>query len=453
MSSHEQISPISKVNLIKFLLPSLVGILLFLTPITYDGKQTIAMATLTNWLRVPLEPFLLEIIVGIVVIAAIGSGYFIAAKPDWQKTHPSLYAIGHTTPIWFFIRLVGAVIGVMVYFKIGPEFVWSAATGQTVFIDIGSVIFFIFLVACMLMPFLTDYGFMEFIGALLRKPFAILFKLPGRAAIDATASLVSAAAVGMLITINQYERGYYSARQSSVVATNFSIVSVPFSLAIAEVSGIGHMFFTWYLVVILACLICALITVRIPPLSRIPDAYYEPVGKQLHEEAEDNVSLITWSLQSAVKRAATAPGPIQFIKNGWYSSLDVVFGVIGPAMAITTIATILSVHTPIFNYLSLPVYYVLDALSVPEASAAAPGFIVGFLDQFMPALVAKDIKSELTRFILAGLSVTQLIYMAEVGIIILRSTLPLDFKNLLAIFALRTIIAFPVFLIAGLWLL
>ena len=81
-----------------------------------------------------------------------------------------------------------------------------------------------------------------------------------------------------------------------------------------------------------------------------------------------------------------------------------------------------------------------------------PGFLVGFFDQFLPALLAKGIESEMARFILAGLSVCQLIYMAEVGVLILYSSLPLNFWQLLAIFIIRTIIVFPVFLIAG-WLL
>lgn len=440
---------ISTANIFKFVVPTLVGILLFLTPITYESKQTIVMAIITDFLRAPLEPILLGFIVSIVVIGAVGSGIYVAFKPDWQKMQPSLYAAFHATSGWLLIRTLAAVIGLMVYFQLGPEFIWSEATGQTVFIDIGATVFFILLVACMLMPFLTDYGFMEFVGVLLRKPFAWLFNLPGRAAIDATASLVSAASVGMLITINQYERGYYTARQSASVATNFSIVSIPFSLAIAEVAGFGHLFFTWYIVVIAACLICAVVTVRLPPLVKIPDTYYGIVGKQNHEDREPQAPLIAISFQNALLRAQKAPGPIQFLKNGWYASLDVVFGVIGPAMAITTIATILAVHTEIFNTLSLPVYYILDLINLPEARAAAPGFIVGFLDQFMPALVAKNIDSELTRFVLAGLSVTQLIYMAEVGVIILRSSLPLNLLHLAWIFALRTLIVFPVFMIAG----
>lgn len=436
-----------------FFIPSLIGILMFLTPVAYKGNDTLAIAVLVDLIRTPLNPYVMEILITVVALATLGSGYYIVAKPDWKTRQPSLFAICHTTPIWFFLRLLGLIYGLSVYFEVGPEFMRSADTGQTIFNDIGVPILFTLTTACFFIPFLTDYGFMEFIGSLVKKPFGFLFNLPGRSAIDATASFVAAAPVGLLITIKQYESGFYSARESAAVAANFSIVSIPFALVVIGVAGLEHMFFTWYLVVILACLIAALITIRMPPLSRISDTYFPGVGKQIHEDdGLDPMPVLRRSIQQAMVCAETAPGPGQFLKNGWLASLEVVFGVVAPAMAIATTATIVIFYTPIFEVLSLPITTGLDILNVPEASKAAPGFLVGFFDQFLPALLAKGIESEMTRFILAGLSVCQLIYMAEVGVIILYSSLPLNFWQLAQIFILRTLIVFPIFLVAG-WLL
>ena len=439
--------------LAKFAIPSLLGVLIFLTPIKSGGQQTVLIGLITDWLRKPLQPILLECVVGITLAAFAGGLYYLIAKPDWETRRPLLYAICQVSPAWLLMRAAGASIAVMVYFKVGPELIWGEATGATVFNDIGIPLLVIFVTACMLMPFLTEFGFMEFVGTLVRKMFAFLFKLPGRSAIDATASFVSAAAVGLLITINQYERGYYTAREAGAVATNFSVVSIPFSLLIAEVAGIRHMYFSWYVTVIVACILCALITVRIPPISWLPDTYYGPTGKRIHEVAESDMPLLSWSLKAATDRARTAPGPVEFVRNGFRSLVDALFGVLGPSMAIATFASVVAFHTPIFDVLAAPIAWTLELAQLPEAKAAAPGFLIGFLDQFIPALFAKNIESELTRFVLAGLSVCQLIYMAEVGVLILRSSLPLRFWHLLVIFLLRTVILFPVLLIAGHWLL
>jgi len=50
----------------------------------------------------------------------------------------------------------------------------------------------------------------------------------------------------------------------------------------------------------------------------------------------------------------------------------------------------------------------------------------------------------MTRFIIAALSVTQLIYMSEVGGLLLGSKVPVSFKDLVAIFLLRTLITLPI---------
>ena len=83
------------------------------------------------------------------------------------------------------------------------------------------------------------------------------------------------------------------------------------------------------------------------------------------------------------------------------------------------------------------------------AASAAPALFSGFVDQYMPALAAANISNETTSFVLAGLSVTQLIFMSEVGVIILRSSLPLSLGELAVIFLLRTAITLPVLIVGA----
>ncbi len=441
--------PISALGLAKFILPSLVGIFIFLTPVTVDGNSTIVMGVIMGFVRAPFEAILLDILVGFVCVTVVGAGYFLVRKPDWEDSKPLLFAMFDTTPGWFLMRLLGAFIGLMVYFEAGPAVVLAADTGGIVFAVIGPGLFFTVLVACLFLPFLTDFGFLEFTGTLLRRPFEKLFTLPGRAAIDATSSLVVAASVGLLITLKQYDDGRYTAREAASVATNFSIVSLPFSLVIAATAKLDHMFFTWYLTVIGACLISAAIMVRLKPLRMIADTYYAPVGKQIHEEREGDVSLFNWAISQAVKRAENAPNIPNLFLGGAIAGLTTLAKVIGPSLAIATITSVLVFHTSVFDIIAWPVYVVLDWMALPEARLVAPGLLVGFLEQFTPAVVASGIEDERMRFILAGLSVSQLIYMSEVGVLILRSHLPLSLIDLLKIFALRTVILFPIFLIAG----
>ena len=70
--------------------------------------------------------------------------------------------------------------------------------------------------------------------------------------------------------------------------------------------------------------------------------------------------------------------------------------------------------------------------------------VIGLLDQFVPAIIAGGIENPITSFVLAGLSVTQLIFFAESAILILRSQIPLSIMQLVSIFVLRTVIALPI---------
>ena len=66
---------------------------------------------------------------------------------------------------------------------------------------------------------------------------------------------------------------------------------------------------------------------------------------------------------------------------------------------------------------------------------------------FLPSILASSIESEMTRFVIAATSVTQLIYMSEVGALLLGSRIPVNIFELFVIFILRTLITLPV--IAG----
>jgi len=83
-------------------------------------------------------------------------------------------------------------------------------------------------------------------------------------------------------------------------------------------------------------------------------------------------------------------------------------------------------------------------MAIPGATEAAPAIVVGFADMFLPAILVANVEFEITRFIVGAVSFTQLIYMTETGAIILKSDIPLNFKDLFVIFIQRTLITLPI---------
>ena len=51
---------------------------------------------------------------------------------------------------------------------------------------------------------------------------------------------------------------------------------------------------------------------------------------------------------------------------------------------------------------------------------------------------------EMTKFIIACVSVTQLVYMSEVGGLLLGSKIPVNLKDLILIFLERTLVTLPI---------
>jgi nucleoside recognition membrane protein YjiH len=120
-------------------------------------------------------------------------------------------------------------------------------------------------------------------------------------------------------------------------------------------------------------------------------------------------------------------------------------GVVPVVVTLATLANIVVEYTPFFEYLGAPFVPLLSLLQVPEASEAAQTVVVGFADMLLPALIGSGIiESEFTKFVIASLSVTQLIYLSEVGALLLGSKLPVNFLDLIIIFLERTVITLPV---------
>ena len=91
----------------------------------------------------------------------------------------------------------------------------------------------------------------------------------------------------------------------------------------------------------------------------------------------------------------------------------------------------IATYTPFFKWISYPMGMYLNVLGVPEAFAAAPATLVGFTDMFIPALLSVGLVSVKTKFVIGVLSLVQIIYLTEVGTIIIKSEIPLNFWKLL----------------------
>ncbi|WP_439106046.1 YjiH family protein [Congregibacter sp.] len=437
-------------SLRRFLVPSLLGAAVFLCPIYYDGAWTILLGVAADSLKAgiggAMPAFLLSIVTVSALLTIAG-----ALNPRLQERYREhgVTQVFDVPVFWLSLRLLGTICAWLIVFELGPEFIWNEYTGAVALFSLGGTIVTIFLCASFLLPMLTDYGLMEFIGTLLQPLFRRLFTLPGRAAVDALASWLAAAAVGVLITISQYEQGFYSRREAIVIATNFSITSLPFCLFVIEFIGLREHFFSVYATIVSIGLCCAVLLPRLPPLRGIQPLPQDKPPLDVQSEDSDKLGLLSKALVAAKTRAATGPDLKQYLATSAKHVMDIWMGLVPLVILIGTLGLAVAEFTPVMQILSAPLIPVLQWFGLPDADAAAPTFMVGFLDMFLPAAIGQGVESELTRFVIAAVSLTQLIYLSEVGSLLLRSALKINVLTLLGIFVMRTLIGFPIAVLAA----
>jgi len=233
----------SMADILRFIIPSALGIILFLVPVPQDGTLNTILGIIIDWAKETFKPFLTVAAMVLVVLSAVITLYASLVRPNFIVKSQFFKDLFVTRPLWITSRVLGAVFFVMIYFKIGPEVIWSMDTGGTPALVLAPSLLVIFSVLAAAVSLLTDFGLMEYVGTLARPLMQPLFKLPGRSAIDCLASWLGSNSVGVVITTRLHDAGYYSDREASIISISFSVISVAYIYVMADFVGLPHMYF------------------------------------------------------------------------------------------------------------------------------------------------------------------------------------------------------------------
>lgn len=427
-----------------FLIPSVIGVLVFIIPISHEGRFTIPVAFAASVVLAAVRDHVPAIVTGIINLSAAFSVFGYCAPASRLAPYPFFRQLFKVTRFWTLTRVLGAIFASIVFLRVGPNAIWAEETGTVLLNQLLPILFSVFLFAGSLLPLLLNFGLLEFFGSLTAKFMRPIFTLPGRSAVDCLASWVGDGSIGILLTAKQFEQGYYTEREAAVIATSFSVVSITFSIIVLSYVRLEHMVVPYYLTILIAGMSAAIICPRIPPLSRKSNRYYRSDKDLVDESIPPGHSAWSWGLEEAIRKARLNQSAKEFVKDGAKNVLDMWFGVIPVVMAFGTTALVVAEYTPFFEWLGAPLVPVLELMRIPEAKAAAETIVIGFADMFLPVVIGSNIPNDMTRFIIAAVSVTQLIYMSEVGGLLLGCNIPVSFRDLVVIFIQRTVITLPI---------
>jgi len=444
---------------IAFVLFSALAIFVFFISLTIGGNSNIVFGHIFNFFVELLGNFglwvMLAVMIGNLVLHIwakyIDRGRGGSSLAKFYEGENIVYTLLYFIGIFY---MVVFTLHVNVPGFEGPDIFVSGATGGTVISFIVLPVGWIILTGAVFMPFLVNYGMLEFIGTLLEPLMRPVFKLPGKAALNAIASLFTAATLAVLITSRLHKQNIYTEREAVILATSFCTVSIGFTHLVVATAGMSHYFVQIFATGMIVCFIIAAIMIRIPPLSRKKQEFFD--GREQTEEertadARFTLGTVTKSVDRALKRAYTANNPLVEIRKNVIDAAKIIPQVMTLISAVGITALIIAEYTPIFQFVGQIFQPLIILLQIPNAAEIAPSMLVGIAEMFLPVLLIADqvdVLTEQARFFVTTVSIVQIIFFAETASVIIAAKLPISVKELVICFFERTLIAMPLVALA-----
>ncbi len=439
----------NKKSLFSFIFFSILGFVLFLVPLNIGGKSQIFISHFSDAILNNIyTPFIIftEVIALLVLIFSIVFVFYTSKKEFLNKLFKSSYINVIARVLGSFLYLVvlnGLFAGNVVFDAILDPNTGGVMTGEE---GLLTTLYITFFIGILILPLITHFGAVEYIGTLCAPVVEKIFRVPGFSAVDAIASFVGDGTIGIVVTDTQYKRGYYSKREAYIIATSFSIVGIAFASAVAKELELAGIFPIFYLSIVIAVVAIAIITARMP-LKKFPNEYYEGQEPKKFDRPE-NITTNQYAVDLACKQVESTRWA-DVIKETLGSILHIYVGFLPIIMLVGTIALVVAEKTIFFNIISYPLIQMYDLLGFTRevAEMLAPATLVGFADMYLPALFIVNSPSEASRFFIGVLAFTQLVFMSETGMVLLKSSIGLNFFDVVKVFVYRTVLSIPIVLV------
>ena len=434
---------------LKFFILPLIGIFAFFINIPLPGytvvgatvaaNSTILVNHLTSFLRALLWNGNIRVMPYIVLAI---SGYGLIDLYVRRKKHFS-----NTVNIVFSAaKLAGVAFVLFAVFGFGPAILHESRT----LLGGGSISFFVMnniliattisiTLATIFLPFMLNYGLVEFVGILVRPIMRPVYRLPGRSAVILVTALLGNFSVGHIAVNKQYEEGHMTERESLTICTGFCNPSIAFMLVLAINTGIMAHWNTFFWSAFLITLLISFIGARIFPLSRLPDTYAP--GATPQPENVYKKHLLKNALAEALNVSEVSENPVRAIAHILKMTFPILAAITMGAGFFTSIGILLNFYTPIFEWMGLIFHPLLRLVGMPaeEVTMAATGAAISLLEVTIPSLLVSDVGqwSIHIRYMMAVIPLTSVIFLGSFVPSLISTNLPVKFWHLLVIWLER----------------
>ncbi|UXS21444.1 YjiH family protein [Staphylococcus delphini] len=413
---------------LQFVMYSLVGIIFFFIPITLNHSTSIPLDHVVTFLQTHLMTFSKVLI----LFAVVFGGILPFVQKDWEK--------GKIATSFILFKVLGAMIGILLFFKIGPNWFVNEKTGLYLFNYLVVPVGLTVPIGAAFLTFLVSYGLFEFVGVFTQRIMKPVWHVPGRAAVNALASFVASFAVGLLITDKEYREGKYNHKEAVIIATGFSTVTVAFMVVIAKTLDLMSHWNLYFFVTLFVTFTVTIVTTRIPPISRMSTDYYDTpeVEEDLSGLSFKSKVLLAW--ERGITTVKNAPNIFINVWQNFKEGVLMTMSILPTILSIGLIFMLIAEYTPVFNYIAYIFYPLTALLQIPEPFIAAKGTAIGITEMFLPALIVVN-SSIITKFIIAVVSVSTIIFFSASVPSMMSTSIPLKIHDLVIIWFERSILS------------
>ena len=445
----------------KFIVLPLIGIFAFFInfPVsaytvmgfTVPQNSTILLNHVTGFMRALLWNGNLKVMPYVVLAIAVYGlvDLYLRRKKHFGTTVNIVFAI---------IKCIGVVFIIFAVFNVGPGFMHEPremlaaknADGSlmprsiSAFVMNGVLITISISIplAAVFLPFILNYGLVEFVGVLVRPIMRPLFRVPGRSAVILVSALLGNFSVAHIAVDDQYHKGQMTEREAMAICASFCSSSIAFMMVLATNSGIMNYWNAYVWSSFLIIILISLIGVRVFPLSRLRDGYAPNVTP--HPENVYKQKILKSALEEGLGVSQESENPVKGIALILKATVGVLAAIIMGAGFSTSVGMLLYLFTPIFQWIGVIFRPIMWLVQIPanEVATASTGAAFSLLEVTIPSmLVMSGGWSYHIRYMMAVVPITSVIFLGSYVPSLLSTNLPVKFWHLMVIWVERMMLS------------
>ena len=343
------------------------------------------------------------------------------------------------TDLFFFIQaILGLVLCILKILGLLPRNLMDMA--QSAINATGNILCAIFL-AALFIPFLTEYGLVDFVGVLCRPMMRRLFHTPGSSAVIGVSAFLGNYSMGHVISKQMYDEGGFTEQEAIIVAAGFSTCSIGLMINLVNYLDMMEYWGLYVFSVLLVTFVTTMIVARIYPIRSKSVNYKE--GVKPVSEYEEKHGKMRRAFDVAVEKSLSAPTLRESIGNILRRTFPILCEITGTSIFIIPLGMFLAEYTDLFSILGTPFRILLQLLGVygQDAMYASRALGISILEPVLAGVTSEGaLSTMIAKWIVGVVPYSAIIFFAGFVPSLLKSGISCKLYELVLIWIERVAI-------------